>query len=430
MKNRHLIVISFDSVSSRDIEIMKNLPNFSKLISEGALINNVETIYPSLTYPAHATIITGKYPINHGIINNTILKVGDKNPNWNWYGSKIKGETIFSQAKKNGLSTCSILWPVTGKLDINYNMPEIFCTKPWHNQLLMSALSGTIKYQYELNKSFGHIRQGVKQPNLDDFALECAKHTIIKYKPNIMFIHFIDVDAHRHEYGYDSNEAYEALKRHDVRLGEIIDSLKESKILNESTIVALGDHSSLNVNKIIRLNSLFVEKGFIELTAKGKIKSYKAIAKSCDGSTYIYINDKKIDNLVIDAIKQLGKAKEQSIEFILNKEEAKERGADSNCDYMVEAGSGYYFSDEFHGEIIEEISYINTSNVKKYKATHGYSPTKKDYTTFFIAWGKGVKEGVVLNQGKLINHGPTLGKLIGIDLVDVDGSIEEEILDI
>ena len=82
MEKRYVIVISFDAVSKEDLDFLSKLPNFSKLIKEGSLIKNVESIYPSLTYPAHATIVTGKYPKNHGVINNTILDFKSYNPDW------------------------------------------------------------------------------------------------------------------------------------------------------------------------------------------------------------------------------------------------------------------------------------------------------------------------------------------------------------
>ena len=85
MKSEYVIVISFDAVSCEDLEVLSKLPNFSRVIKEGALIKNVESIYPSLTYPAHATIVTGKYPKNHGIINNTVRDFKSDNPEWYWY---------------------------------------------------------------------------------------------------------------------------------------------------------------------------------------------------------------------------------------------------------------------------------------------------------------------------------------------------------
>ena len=291
MKNKYVIVISFDAVSSKDLEILKTFPNFSKIINGGALIKNVESVYPSLTYPAHATIVTGKYPKNHGVINNTILDVKSDNPNWYWYRKFIKGDTIYDLAEKSGLKTCSILWPVTGKSKITYNMPEICCTKPYDNQILKSALAGTLIYQLKMNKRFGYLRRGIQQPYLDNFAMEVAKKTIREVKPNLLLLHLVDVDSQKHKYGVNSKEVISALQRHDKRLGEIIDVLKFAGIYSNSTIVALGDHSQLDVKKVVRLNSIFYKNNIISLDNK-KIKSYKAIAKSCDGCTYIYLKDK------------------------------------------------------------------------------------------------------------------------------------------
>lgn len=424
MKTKYMIVISLDAVSSKDLEVMKKLPNISKLIEEGTVIKNVKTIYPSLTYPAHVSIVTGKYPVNHGITNNTVLKIKDKNPNWNWYGNKIKGETLFELAKNAGLKTAAIVWPVTGKLKIDYNMPEIFETKPWHNQIIMSALAGTIGYQLKLNNKFGHIRKGTEEPYLDDFVTECTKYTIENYKPNLTMIHLIDVDSHRHDYGYESKEALEALYRHDKRVGEIIESLKKANIYDETTIVILGDHSAINTNKEIRLNSEFKNNGLIEVKGD-RINKFKAVARECGGSAYIYLKDKSIVTkecvlTILNSLKEEG-----VIEEILNKKEAIERGASHECDYMIEASKGYYFSNSFNGALIQDTKDIKDGHI--YKAVHGYSPNKEDYKTFFLAKGKGIKSGFEIDGGLLINHGPTLAKILGLEFKNADGKVEERI---
>ena len=38
MKSEYVIVISFDAVSCEDLEVLSKLPNFSRVIKEGALI--------------------------------------------------------------------------------------------------------------------------------------------------------------------------------------------------------------------------------------------------------------------------------------------------------------------------------------------------------------------------------------------------------
>ena len=428
MKSKYMVVISFDAVSSEDVEILKNLPNFKNLIENGSWIKNVESVYPTLTYPAHATIVTGKYPNNHRIIDNTIFKVGDFNPSWYWYRNKIKGDTLYDLASKKGLTTCSLLWPVTGKANITYNMPEIFPVKPIHNQLFMSATAGSLKFQLDINKRFGNIRKGIEQPYLDDFVLEAAKYTIKKYTPNLMFIHFTDVDTNRHNYGYRNEVIDAALLRHDRRLGEIVEALKDRGIYNECSIVALGDHSHLDVYKVIKLNELFRRDGLIKVNNKGKVLDYKCICKSLDGSCYIYLkntNDKETIEKIKDIVKDL------PIDFILEGDEIKEVGGDENASLMIEAKRDYYFADDMYGEVIEEVK-DEEVGVKphRYKATHGYSPKKENYTTFFIGSGRGFKKGKVIDRGSLINHGPTLGKILGVEFKDIDGEAVEEILDL
>lgn len=431
MKNKYVIVISFDAVSEEDLEFLSKQPNFSKLIKNGALIKNVESVYPSLTYPAHATIVTGKYPKNHGVINNTVLDFKNDNPDWYWYRKYIKGDTIFDLAEKSGMKTCSILWPVTARSKITYNMPEIFCTKRYDNQILKSALAGSKIYQVNMNKRFGYLRQGMEEPYLDNFATEVAKKTIRELKPNLILLHLIDSDSQKHKYGIENKKVIESLKRHDERLGEIIESLKLAGIYEDSTIIALGDHSQINVNNVIKLNSILMKNDLINVNCN-KIKSYKAIAKSCDGSSYIYLknkNDVETRKKVRDILNELKNKYSNVIEEVYNNEEIKNLGADINASFMIEAKRGYYFIDDFLGEAIEVID--ESSKIKhKLRASHGYLPSRDNYKTFFIAYGKTIKKGVVLEKGKLINHGPTIAKILDIDLRDCDGIVEERILNL
>lgn len=431
MKNKYVIVISFDAVSEEDLEFLSKQPNFSKLIKNGALIKNVESVYPSLTYPAHATIVTGKYPKNHGVINNTVLDFKNDNPDWYWYRKYIKGDTIFDLAEKSGMKTCSILWPVTARSKITYNMPEIFCTKRYDNQILKSALAGSKIYQVNMNKRFGYLRQGMDEPYLDNFATEVAKKTIRELKPNLILLHLIDSDSQKHKYGIENKEVIESLKRHDERLGEIIESLKLAGIYEDSTIIALGDHSQINVNNVIKLNSILMKNDLINVNGN-KIKSYKAIAKSCDGSSYIYLknkNDVETRKKVRDILNELKNKYSNVIEEVYNNEEIKNLGADINASFMIEAKRGYYFIDDFLGEAIEVID--ESYKIKhKLRASHGYLPSRDNYKTFFIAYGKTIKKGVVLEKGKLINHGPTIAKILDIDLRDCDGIVEERILNL
>ena len=82
---KRIIVISFDCLSALDFPKLTNLTHFRDIIFQKRVYaNQVQTIYPSLTYPCHTSIITGNYPKRHGIINNTLIQPGRKSPDWQW----------------------------------------------------------------------------------------------------------------------------------------------------------------------------------------------------------------------------------------------------------------------------------------------------------------------------------------------------------
>lgn len=65
---------------------------------------------------------------------------------------------------------------------------------------------------------------------------------------------------------------------------------------------------------------------------------------------------------------------------------AKDCGADGNCLFMLEAREGYYFTENYTGDFIKEITEKDVTPSKKYTfGTHGYSPTKPNYETIFIS---------------------------------------------
>ncbi|MBT2682399.1 ectonucleotide pyrophosphatase/phosphodiesterase [Bacillus sp. ISL-37] len=429
----HLIVISFDCLSEHDVPLLRELPNFKAFIENSSFCTQVDTIYPSVTYPCHATIVTGNFPNRHGIVNNTFIQPGKISPDWYWHRRHVKGTTLYDEAKKAGMKTAALLWPVTAKAAIDYNMPEIFANRPWHHQIPVSLSNGSPRYQLEMNSKFGHIRNGLSQPALDDFVLESTVETIKTRKPELMLIHFVDLDSQRHIHGFSSEEAHAALHRHDKRLGRIMDALKEAGIAENSTVAILGDHSALDESKVIKLNVLFKERGLIQTNASGKVTDWKAYCKSCDGSAYVYVKDQNDDgakNLVADILAELLQDESNGIEAAITGAEANAKGADGTAFRMLEAARGYYFSEAIDGDYIEEVTEEDARTKKYTFACHGYSPEKEGYHTVFFAAGKGIRPGISIKSMHLVDEGPTFARLLGIDLGDTDGSILEGILDI
>ncbi|WP_297521119.1 alkaline phosphatase family protein [uncultured Clostridium sp.] len=423
MNKKKFIIISFDAVDGNDLAFLSKLPHFGKLLKRSSYSTEVESVYPSLTYPVHTSIITGMLPKNHNVINNIKIQVSNcLNPDWFWKKSEIKGDTLFDVIKRNKLTCSSILWPVTCQANIKYNMPEIFPNKGWQNQIMVSALNGSIKYQLNLNNKFASIREGLRQPQLDNFSMNCFLYTLTEYMPDVAFLHLTDVDTNRHKHGYKSKEANYALMRHDARLGDVITKLQTIDSLDDACIILLGDHSMKETHSVIKLNKLFLDKCWLGLDKTNKkIDYHEVFCNFCDGSAYIYLKDKNNKTLLEKVTMEINKLSETNfgcIKSIYNKQEATKFGADPNCDLMIEANDGYYFINNFDGDkVIEKVG------TKYDKSTHGYKPSNYENGTFFIVCDPRVKEDFNIGPMRIIDIAPTITKLLDDAMLDTDGKL-------
>lgn len=427
---RCYVIISFDALSSRDLAQLKHLEGFKRLYRDASYCETVKSVYPSLTYPAHTSISTGLYPMNHGVVANTLLQPGREKPDWNWTRDRIRADTFYDAAMRLGLTTCALLWPVTGRSNITYNLPEIFANRPWQNQVAVSLRNGTPGYLLELERRFGKIRKDLRQPQLDNFVHESALWTLKEKRPNVMMIHYVDLDYMRHHFGYHSKEADEALLRHDRRLVDILNLLEEEGMMADTTVFVLGDHDQIEVETIMYPNSILRDKGYIE-TKMGSLTDYKAYVHTLDGSAYIYLKDPEDERMkeeVRAVFEALMQREDFGIEHIYDQGQAAAFGANRKAAFMLEAKKGFLFLPDHNKPALEKIVKKAGYNDMSL-STHGFSPEKPDYTTVFFAMGKGIRKNVVIEEMSLVDEGPTFAHLMGNPMVDTDGRILKEILE-
>lgn len=423
MNSKHAIVISYDAFSEDNWEIAKGLPNLSKLIKSGAVSTKLRSVYPTLTYTVHTTMMTGVYPDKHGVFHNNPFQpfVEEKDQNWFWYRDAIRVPTLYDLAKKKGLSTAGLLWPVSGKSSIRYNLPEIHALKG-ENQSLKVLKGGSPLFCLELELKYGRYRKGIKQPYLDDFTTLCAVDTIKRKKPNLLLAHLIDLDDAKHHFGTDSKEVKEAILRMDVRLGKIIKAIEDAGTKEDTTLFVIGDHGQLNVRYKVALNHLFKEKGLI-FEENGEM-NWRAYLQSTGGAAYLHIKegDVEAEKLALDILKDAIDSGNYGIEHIYSREKLDSLRVNKSVTTMIEAKPGYSFVDSLKVPIVVDLEEKGIQY-----ATHGYSPHKENYKCVFMASGPHIKKDYSLGNIEMVDVAPTIGKTLGIELENCDGRVLEEI---
>lgn len=137
MTNRTLVV-SIDALITADIPVLKQLPNLGRVMEHASWITDIECIYPTLTYPCHATIATGCWPDRTGINNNEIPDFFAKGRmDWYWWREAIQVPTVVDFARQAGLTASTVTWPVMCASGAEYNIGEIWAPQeeddptPW-----------------------------------------------------------------------------------------------------------------------------------------------------------------------------------------------------------------------------------------------------------------------------------------------------------
>lgn len=411
---RKLVVISVDSLFTSDLDKIKDLTGFSEALSDSIIVKNIECIYPTLTYPCHATIMTGCYPNKHGIFHNEKLDPGIHNGNWFWHYKDLKVKTIFDYARENKLTTAAVSWPVTGDGPIDYLLPEIWpLDYERSNSAILNAASLEGKKVYYRNK---HLLNWKENLALDTFAEAAVMDIVDHYQPDVLFLHQATLDHERHINGTQGDAILEAHQKHGHWLANIFEMYRRAGIFDKTTFVVLGDHGQLNIRRVVSINEMLRREGLIKTDGLGNVIDYDAYVQSAGISGHVYIKNKLAATKVIGILeeaKRLG-----YIEHIFNTDQLNSMHLSGDFDYVVESCPFISISNDVDGEIVNE---INNDDYKYAKATHGHLPTKGDRPPFIIYNSQ--LPARVIEYGRLVDEFPTFMKLLGFVIPDnIDGT--------
>jgi predicted AlkP superfamily pyrophosphatase or phosphodiesterase len=127
---RHVILISIDGLAAFHLNNASlDLPNIRALAAAGVRASS-ETVFPSMTHPAHTTLITGTAPRQHGVVNNRVVdrRTGKRFHITNSPRTEsIKVLTLFDAVHQQGRRTAAFFWPETkDDPSIDDNVAEVF----------------------------------------------------------------------------------------------------------------------------------------------------------------------------------------------------------------------------------------------------------------------------------------------------------------
>lgn len=424
MKDRHVVVVSVDAMVYEDLEILSKLYTFEKIWDQTARVDRVKSIYPTITYPCHSTMMTGVYPETHGIVNNERPEMCKTSTFWQHERSLVKAKSIFDYAKEAGLTTAGVFWPVTGNdKNIDYLVNEYW---PQHGESSEQCFRDSGSSEEVMEKVVKPNLKLVenrhrKHPFCDAFVMACACDMLTNFKPNLLMVHPANVDAYRHETGLFTQKVETGLHETNLWIGQLIKAADDAGILDQTDFFIVSDHGQMNIRRCIALNVLLAENGLIDVAEDGSIRDWTAFAKSGGLSSLVYLKNPDDAEAVAKTRKVLDtlmRSETAGIGEIFTEKEAREKHhLGGNFSFVVETDGYTTFANEWTRPLVKQ---LDNRNYRFGRATHGHLPEKGPQPTL-IAFGPHIQPGVHLTNANLVDEAPTFAHALGLTMENTDG---------
>jgi predicted AlkP superfamily pyrophosphatase or phosphodiesterase len=373
-KKPYVVLISIDGLRSDFVEKYHAtaLQSYGK---SGIVANYMTSVFPSLTFPNHYSIVTGLYPAHHGLVDNTFF---DEKANATytmsnkkmvadpyWYG----GTPLWVLAEKQQMVTASFYW-VASEAPILNTKPSYFYN---YNDKI------------KIEKRIAQIKDWLSLPE--------------KTRPHLITFYMPEVDDAGHNYGPDSKQAEAAVQYIDgviKQMNEAVGSLNlpvNYILVSDHGMALVDSQNPMRLPKSVDPTKFNVPSGsaLLQLYAKDTaaiMPTYQALLKEANGYDVYLKNNAPKDfhySKLDDRFNRIG-------------------------DIILVAKLPYTFS---------------LSGKPSSPGKHGYDPKLLEMRASFMAWGPAFKSGKKINGFENIHVYPLVAKILGLeyDQKTIDGNL-------
>jgi predicted AlkP superfamily pyrophosphatase or phosphodiesterase len=388
----HVILITINGLRSDFVVGAEShrlsIPAIQSLRSKGAYAVGIESVFPSQSIPAHASMLTGTLPADHGVTSDYAFDQERASQSKDPHASakEIKTDTIFELARRMNLTTAAVGFPLTVDAAIDFNRPE----------------------------------------RTEDFIKASAAAEIIeKHRPNLLLVNFTSFDDAQRRYGLLSPPSLKALEMIDGLVKKIVDATEGARIGSETTFILVSDSGASKIEKEFNPNVLLAKKGWLASDGQGRIVSWRAVAQTFGGSAAVFAKDPKDEDFgrEIEAFfKQQADKPDSPIWRILTRREATKLGADPRATLYLDAAPTYAITAKTTGSAMTGLS----KDVNR--TARGYAPSRVEMRALFVIAGCGIKQGALVDYARVIDIAPTVARLLGLEMKTARGRVIAEVI--
>lgn len=369
----YVVLVSFDGFRYDYVE-KYDLENFNQLIIEGTAAEKMIPSFPSKTFPNHYSIVTGLYPGNHGLVDNTFYdsisnetyKISNRDMVRNsfYYG----GMPLWQLVQENGMKSASYFW-VGSETAVAGSYPDHF-----------KYYDESVGDQERINAVMNWLRL----PEED--------------RPHFISLYFSFIDHVTHAHGPDAPESEKALRYADQLLGELKKQIESLDL--PVTLIIVSDHGMYPM--------ILDKEYYIDLSGIKDIAENQAKIVNNGSHMHIYCD---------------GEVKQRILKQLENKEDHFRTYLRENTPDRWHYNGNYRIGDIL---LVAEpgFSFSFNPNDNKHYGAHGYDPyTTPEMGAIFYAWGPRIKKNKKIPAFENIHVYPLIAHILGIETPAIDGSV-------
>ncbi|HET7231871.1 MAG TPA: ectonucleotide pyrophosphatase/phosphodiesterase [Longimicrobium sp.] len=393
-------------------------PTLQQLGFEGVRADGVRTVFPSLTYPAHTTLVTGALPARHGVTHNRPFVAGGRTEAWMWEASRIRVPTLWEAVRAAGGTAASVGWPVTVGANIDWNVPDV-----WPEHYAQDGFIASVRAATTPDGLFDELeREATGRLRGENFGLgwltrenrvgDIAAYLFERYRPTLLLMHLIGTDHMQHERGRNNPMTRRAVGAADRAIGQVVETVERLELRGRVAFVIVGDHGSINRHTQLRPNAWLAAAG---LLGGGEADGWRAAFHADGGSAFLRLRD-PADAGAAGEVRAVLDARPGGVRRlfrVVERAELDALGADPEAAFALAALPGIEFSDLSEAPDVLPV----------HGATHGYHPDEPEMRTGFIGAGAGFRPGAAAPLLPIECVAPTVAALLGIPFQAPDGIV-------
>ena len=409
-----LIVLSMDALEEGDLGALLALPNAARIFRHAARVQAVRSILPTLTYPCHATILTGCWPERHGVTSNLALAPVQRPTPWRWLRVQNRElDDLLFATRRAGLRTASVYWPTTGwHPAVDWLIPEYWPQEEGESLTQAMARMGAGE---DARTILEQAAQGVdprEHPAADAMAVRIACAILRIHRPDLLLLHPANLDEARHRHGTQGPHVLWALTELDDWLGALWESASQAWG-EDVNLALLSDHGQRDVGRVLAPNVALREAGL--LRDESDWDAYCLASGMC-AEVHLSRDSEALRGRVEAILREL---EGQEICKLLSREQAKARRLDGDFAFFLMGEGAVAMTSRSTGALLQDLP--------RRAGSHGYAP-ETGPSPVFLGVGPGFRAGATLEACDLADEAPTLAALLGASLPRAQGRVLRELL--